>query len=88
MTTLDERIPILLDLPFKHKGIMCAPFIGPISIVKYLLTGEIEQVLCGGENYDGARQCNFDWVKSLQNECVAANTTFCLEIFLYVFVVD
>ncbi len=21
----DERIPILLDLPFKHKGIMCAP---------------------------------------------------------------
>lgn len=24
----DERIPILLDLPFKHKGVMCAPFIG------------------------------------------------------------
>ena len=24
----DERIPILLKLPFKHKGIMCAPFIG------------------------------------------------------------
>lgn len=22
----DERIPILLSLPFKHKGIMCAPF--------------------------------------------------------------
>ena len=28
----DERIPILFDLPFKHKGIMCAPFIGPVSI--------------------------------------------------------
>ena len=28
----DERIPILLELPFKHKGIMCAPFIGPVSI--------------------------------------------------------
>ena len=24
----DERIPILLSLPFKHKGIMCAPFVG------------------------------------------------------------
>ena len=23
----DERIPLLLSLPFKHKGIMCAPFI-------------------------------------------------------------
>lgn len=21
----DERIPLLLELPFKHKGIMCAP---------------------------------------------------------------
>lgn len=73
----DERIPILLDLPFKHKGIMCAPFIGEISIEKYLKYGQIEQVICGGENYDGARPCNFDWVKSLQAECVKHNITFC-----------
>ena len=39
----DERIPILLDLPFKHKGIMCAPFVGPVSIRKYLEYGQIEQ---------------------------------------------
>ncbi len=31
----DERIPILLDLPFNHKGIMCAPYIGPVSIREY-----------------------------------------------------
>ncbi|MDO5293547.1 MAG: DUF5131 family protein [bacterium] len=73
----DERIPILLELPFKHKGIMCAPYIGPVSIEKYLKTGQIEQVICGGENYDGARPCNFDWVKSLQAECVEHNVTFC-----------
>lgn len=73
----DERIPILLQLPFKHKGIMCAPFIGPVSIKKYLSAGQIEQVICGGENYDGARPCNFDWVKSLRSECAAANVTFC-----------
>lgn len=73
----DERIPILLELPFKHKGIMCAPFIGPVSIEKYLSAGQIEQVICGGENYDGARPCNFDWVKSLRAECVAADVTFC-----------
>ena len=35
----DERIPFLLELPFKHKGIMCAPFIGPVSIRKYLPKG-------------------------------------------------
>ena len=57
---LPDTIPILLDLPFKHKGIMCAPFIGPISIEKYLQSGQIERVVCGGENYDGSRPCNFD----------------------------
>lgn len=73
----DERIPILLKLPFKHKGIMCAPFIGEVSIEKYLSSGQIEQVICGGENYDGARPCNYDWVKALQKECVQHNVTFC-----------
>lgn len=72
----DERIPILLDLPFKHKGIMCAPFIGPVSIRSYLVSGQIEQVKCGGENYDGSRPCNFDWVKSLRQECMDYNVTF------------
>jgi hypothetical protein len=73
----DERIPLLQKLPFKHKGIMCAPLIGPIRIAEYLASGEIEQVICGGENYDGARPCHFDWIKSLRAECVNANVTFC-----------
>lgn len=73
----DERIPILLDLPFKHKGIMCAPFIGEVSVEKYLSDGQIEQVICGGENYDGARPCNFEWVKKLRQECEQHNITFC-----------
>lgn len=76
-TRADERIPILLDLPFKHKGIMCAPFIGEVSIEKYLSGGQIEQVICGGENYDGARPCNFEWVKKLRQECEKYNITFC-----------
>lgn len=73
----DERIPVLLSLPAKHRGIMCAPFIGAVSIEKYLSEGLIEQVVCGGENYDGARPCSFDWVKSLRAECKACNVTFC-----------
>ena len=76
----DERIPILFDLPFKHKGIMCAPFIGEIDLERYLSgenEGKLEQVICGGENYDGARPCHFDWVKKLSAQCKAHNTTFC-----------
>lgn len=58
----DERMPLLLELPFKHKGVMTAPLIGPVEISDYLATGQVEQVISGGENYDGARPCNFDWV--------------------------
>ena len=73
----DERIPILFELPFKHKGIMVAPFVGPVSIAPYLQKGIIEQVVAGGENYDGSRPLCYEWVKTLFDECVAADVTFC-----------
>ena len=72
----DKRIPILLKLPFKHKGIMTAPLIGPIEIDNFLSSGQIEQVIAGGENYDGARPCNFDWVKSLSAQCHKHDVSF------------
>lgn len=56
---------------------MAAPFIGPVSIRDYLPSGQIEQVIAGGENYDGSRPLDFAWVKNLYDECVAFNTTFC-----------
>jgi len=45
---------------------MCAPLLGEIHIDQYLATGKIEQVIAGGENYDGSRPCDFDWVKKLR----------------------
>lgn len=73
----DERIPILLDVKAKHKGIMVAPFIGKVSISKYLKFNQIEQVIAGGENYDGSRVCRYEWVKALSDECKKENVTFC-----------
>ena len=73
---LDERLPILLDLPFKHKGILVAPFIGEISLSNYQISEKIENVWCGGENYDGARPLFFSWVKKLSDECKSADVTF------------
>ena len=72
----DERIPILFELPFKHKGIMTAPLIGPIDLNRYLPKGQIEQVLCGGENYDGSRPCHYEWVKQLSDQCREHDVTF------------
>ena len=72
----DERIPILFDLPFKHKGIVCAPFIGPIEIEKYLKENIIEQVICDGERYEIPRPLDYNWVKSLSEQCKRAGTRF------------
>lgn len=66
----DERIPILLDMPFRTKGIMAAPLLSEIRIEKYLATYKISQVMAGGENYDGARECHYEWVKLLYDQCV------------------
>ena len=73
----EERIPILLELPFRHKGLHCAPLLGPLDIGSYLDSGVIEQVACGGENYGGSRPCDFAWVQKLQEDCVKRNITFC-----------
>lgn len=73
----DERIPILLSLPVRHKGICAAPMIGPVEIDNYLAAGQIEEVRCGGENYDGCRPCRYEWVKALSGQCRKRNITFC-----------
>ena len=65
----DERLSILLDLPARHRGFMAAPMIGPVDAERYLASGLVEQVLCGGENYDGARPCHYEWVKTLSDQC-------------------
>lgn len=72
----NERLPILKSLPFKHKGVMTAPLLGAIDIEEFLKEGFIEEVICGGENYGGSRPCNFDWVKSLSEQCKRQNVTF------------
>ena len=36
----------------------------------------IEEVLCGGENYDGARPCHYEWVKLLSDQCRKYDVTF------------
>lgn len=73
----DERMPILMDIPAKHKGVMCAPLIGSVDLSRWLESSEIEQVIAGGENYDGARPCRYEWVQKLHDACRERNITFC-----------
>lgn len=72
----DIRIPKLLELPFLYRGIMVAPMIGPVDIEKYLQTGKINSVLVDGENYDGDRILDYQWVYNLYEQCVKYNVHF------------
>lgn len=72
----DERLSILMEIPAKHKGFMAAPLIGPVDVEKYLATGMFGEVLCGGENYNGARPCHYEWVKQLSDQCRRYGVTF------------
>lgn len=71
-----DRLEELARIPFKHKGIMVAPFIGEVKLGDYIKKANIEQVICAGENYGGDRPCEFDWVLALREECVKANVKF------------
>lgn len=74
--TAEIRLPILLELPFKYKGIMATPLLSDIQIEEYISSGKIDYVIAGGENYDGARSCRYEWVKSLYEQCVKYNVRF------------
>ena len=65
----DYRLPILLSVPIKHKEIIHEPMLEAIDINKYLERGKIEQVTCGGESGDNARELNYDRVLSIREQC-------------------
>ncbi|MDB1858922.1 DUF5131 family protein [Collinsella aerofaciens] len=76
-----ERVPLLLATPAAHRGVMCAPLIGSVSLENAApgclgRTGGIEQVIVGGENYGGARPCRYEWVRALHEGCVVADAAF------------
>lgn len=73
---VDERLPILMSIPAKHKAFMCAPILSEINVKQYLATGQFEKVLADGENYDGMRPCRYEWIKSLHDQCEKANVQF------------
>lgn len=72
----DERIPYLLELPLKHIWVSLKPFIEEIDLDKYLATGRIEAVLCGGENYAGERPLHYEWVKKIFEQCIKYDVEF------------
>ena len=84
----DYRIPILLELPIKHRRVASEPMLEEIHIEKYLATGLIEHVVCGGESGPKARPCNYDWILEVRRECIENNVPFTFKQTGAVFIKD
>ena len=84
----DYRLPILLSLPIKHREVICEPMLGEISMEKYLQTGLIEHVSCGGESGDKARTCDFRWIQEVRRACIRCSVPFTFRQTGAVFVKD
>lgn len=74
--TADYRLPILLSLPIKHKQVIHEPMLEAIDISKYLASGRIEKVVCGGESGEGARLCDYDWILYTREQCIEYGVPF------------
>lgn len=71
----DQRLPVFLSLPIKHRQIFCEPLLEHIDIETYL-DERIDEFSCGGESGPDARVCDFEWVKSLSEQAKRKNVSF------------
>ncbi len=65
----ERRLPIFLEIPVRRRFVFVAPILEKVSLDKFLESGKIDEVAVGGESYDFARECNFDWVKDIYFSC-------------------
>ncbi len=72
----DRRMPYFLSLPIKQKEIICEPLLGPINLEKYLSTHQIRHVTCGGESGMNVRECRYEWILDIRDQCRRQNVSF------------
>ena len=72
----DARLPVFLEVPARHKGIIHEPMLEQIQIERYLADGQIEQVICGGESGPEARLCDYAWILNTMEQCVRCDVPF------------
>lgn len=69
------RLPIFLELPIKHKAIICEPLLEGIDLSPWL-SASIEAVTVGGESGSNARICNYDWILDIRRQCIQKSIPF------------
>lgn len=71
----DERLPVFLEAPIRHRQIICEPLLEAMDIRRYL-GGWIEGVSVGGESGNEARVCDYGWVLDIRSQCIDRGVPF------------
>ena len=83
--TADERITLLLQTPAAVKFLSCEPLLGPIDLAMALEpfhshdpmlnrnVAPVQWAIVGGESGPGARPCDVAWIRSIKDQCKAAD---------------
>lgn len=82
----NRRIPELLKIPAAVRFLSIEPLLGPVSIAEYyqeegkgtysLWIDYLDWVIVGGESGPNARPMHPQWVRSIRDQCVAADVPF------------
>jgi len=70
----DYRLPLFSSFPIKRRFVSCVPLLERVNLLPYL--SEIEHITVGGELGRNARECEYDWVLDIREQCISANSTF------------
>lgn len=71
---VDYRLPLFLSYPIKRRFIACAPLLEAIDLTPYL--HGVDHVTVGGETGRDARECDYDWVLNIREQCVKVTFWF------------
>jgi protein gp37 len=90
--TADERIPVLLKTPAAVRFVSAEPLLGPIDFtlrgaewarpdpdVEDGSSTSIDWVIAGCESGPDARPCETQWLRSLRDQCAAADVPYFLK---------
>ncbi len=72
----NSRLPIFLNIKAKMKFIFVSPILEYVNLTEFIKSNKIDMVSVGGESYENARVCNFDWVKKIKKDCAHYNVKF------------
>lgn len=73
------RVKVLARVPATVRFVSAEPLLEDLDLTEYLLRGEVDWVIAGGESGRRARPMDLDWARSLRDQCQEAGVSFFLK---------